>query len=280
MKVIMTKPPAAPESSDAPAASEASSASDSKGESSDGAESSLFSSFGRRLSFLRKESITIMDQVSSVTREKAAVLQEKAAVLAEAASQKYTEYMEEVAKSKAAAAASSSSDNNINTPPTSTFTIDDVDEISGLNVEDEQSSAVSSLEVDPNKISISRTDLEKAYALAMHVLAGLKAGDTLPINKDTLPGATLFPCIMYRSSVEGSEGVEAVDHVPEHRFLVVTKERFLVIDSKGGGVGSSGIVETNKHLTDVCTVCTVVCDDLCCLLVLIYYTCVASENDI
>ncbi len=37
----------------------------------------------------------------------------------------------------------------------------------------------------------------------------------------------------------------------EHRFLVVTLERFLVLDSKGRGVGSPAVVKSNHHLTEL-----------------------------
>lgn len=39
--------------------------------------------------------------------------------------------------------------------------------------------------------------------------------------------------------------------VPVHRFLVVTKERFLVLDSDGNGVGSEATVKSNHHLTEL-----------------------------
>jgi hypothetical protein len=36
-----------------------------------------------------------------------------------------------------------------------------------------------------------------------------------------------------------------------HRFLVVSKERFLVLDSNAEGVGSQAVVKSNHHLTEV-----------------------------
>ena len=39
-----------------------------------------------------------------------------------------------------------------------------------------------------------------------------------------------------------------------HRFLVVTRERFIVLDSNGGGIGSEASVKSNHHLTEVCAV--------------------------
>lgn len=40
--------------------------------------------------------------------------------------------------------------------------------------------------------------------------------------------------------------------IGSHRFLVVTPERLLVVDSGGGGVGSTATVKGNHHLTEVC----------------------------
>lgn len=37
----------------------------------------------------------------------------------------------------------------------------------------------------------------------------------------------------------------------EHRFLAVTRERFLVLDSNGKGVGNVAVVKSNNHLTEV-----------------------------
>jgi hypothetical protein len=49
------------------------------------------------------------------------------------------------------------------------------------------------VDVDPLKIGISKSDAEKAQALAMHKLAGLQKGDVILISRETLPGALLFP---------------------------------------------------------------------------------------
>lgn len=228
----------------------------------------------KRLSLFKQESISILDQVSAAS----AVAREKAVELAETgrqiAAQKYTEFVEERAKVNAAAVASPSTAEVRNS---SAFTIDDEeenDDISGLldesmsaeerdaQREAERRQAVAA--VDPDKINVSRTELEKAYALAMHALAGLRPGDSLLISKDTLPGATLFPCIMYVPAVaardrDREDGTDPTEDdlrgVPEHRFLVVTKERFLVLDSSGGKVGSEGVVSVNKHLTEVRVLC-------------------------
>lgn len=143
----------------------------------------------------------------------------------------------------------------------------------------------------------------------MHVLAGLKKGDSISISRESLPGAVLFPGIKYKEFKEkekeaepssavkeeivpdaNSEGESAVKEtgvtegdgegkangntlkedpsnvsVPAspvrnteppaptqvHRFLVVTRERFIVLDSGGSGIGSTAIVKSNHHLTEV-----------------------------
>jgi hypothetical protein len=36
-----------------------------------------------------------------------------------------------------------------------------------------------------------------------------------------------------------------------HRYIVVTKERVIVLDSGGGGVGSLSTVKSNHHLTEL-----------------------------
>ena len=132
-----------------------------------------------------------------------------------------------------------------------------------------------------------KSEQEKALALAMHTLAGVRVGDPLRISRETLPGAVLFPALIYVSvDVDGGENVgptatgegqgdeptsesvsivasatpggtpvaavvPASTTVGKHRFLVVTPERFIILDAKGGGVGSDAIVEANHHLTEL-----------------------------
>jgi hypothetical protein len=202
--------------------------------------------FNKRLSFFKTGSMKILDEVSAasiVAREKATVM---AGTGMQIASQKYTEFLEERPKHVNATHKPGSASSQSG----STFTIDDEDDISGFNDMSEDKDG----DVDPNKIAVSRTDLEKAYALAMHALSGLRVGDSLVISKDNLPGATLFPCVMYVSKSGTPEaGTDDFEDssAPEHRFLIVTKERFLVVDTKGGGVSSTGTVDINKHLTEV-----------------------------
>ena len=129
---------------------------------------------------------------------------------------------------------------------------------------------------DPNKISIAKSDAEKAQALAMHYLSGLKRDDSIAITKESLPGAVLFPAIKIEDPDDeevskpqeqvseskdnsildpSSSGTSSTPLLPkpklQHRFLVVTRERFIVLDSKGGGVGSLARVVANHHLTEL-----------------------------
>jgi hypothetical protein len=109
---------------------------------------------------------------------------------------------------------------------------------------------------DTDKVNVVRSEAEKSQALAMHLLAGVQKGDEVRIEKASLPGAVLFPAL--KDKVEKDEdGLVVLDTrgeprtCPVHRFLVVTKERFIVLDSKGQGVGSVGHVKSNHHLTEL-----------------------------
>jgi hypothetical protein len=109
---------------------------------------------------------------------------------------------------------------------------------------------------DTNTVNVIRSDAEKAQALAIHILAGVQKGDQVKIEKASLPGAVLFPALkdkpdkdengLVMLNTTGEPRIKAV-----HRFLVVTKERFIVLDSKGQGVGSIGHVKSNHHLTEL-----------------------------
>ena len=109
---------------------------------------------------------------------------------------------------------------------------------------------------DTNTVAVSRTEAEKSQALAMHILAGVRKGDEVKIEKASLPGAVLFPALKDKIEKD-DDGLVLLDTrgqpktKPVHRFLVVTKERFIVLDSKGQGVGSIGIVKSNHHLTEL-----------------------------
>lgn len=118
---------------------------------------------------------------------------------------------------------------------------------------------------DTDKVAISRTDAEKNQALAMHKLSGLRKGDKMVISRDNLPGALLFPATkqkvyqdesgnpVYEAKMDEATGKteqQPVMHVV-HRYLVVTRERFIVLDSGGKGVGSEAVVKSNHHLTEL-----------------------------
>lgn len=149
---------------------------------------------------------------------------------------------------------------------------------------------------DDHKISITKSDQERAQALALHRMSGLKKGDQVTISRAELPGAILFPCTKIKEiwvsslpkSAEDMKHDVAVDPFEigkstsqdEHhedtsspeadkketeegeagkvkkeivvsRYLVVSRERFMVLDANGGGVGSIATVKSNHHLTEV-----------------------------
>ncbi len=156
--------------------------------------------------------------------------------------------------------------------------------------------------LDAHKIGVSKTQQEKNQALAMHVLGGLRKGDSVVISREHLPGAVLFPALKVKvvsipaipvpvptnSSItapptviggsdlvlsnsskavvaaldkEATTSFQDVDtnnakvfetrEILVHRFLVVTRERLMVLDSNDEGVGSTAIVKSNHHLTEV-----------------------------
>lgn len=91
------------------------------------------------------------------------------------------------------------------------------------------------LEDQPStSISVAKTEAEKQFALAQHRLSGLQKADTIEITKDNFPGAILFPALKYKYVDEKEE-----EAIQAHRYLVVTPERLIVLDSGGGGVGST-----------------------------------------
>ena len=77
----------------------------------------------------------------------------------------------------------------------------------------------------------------------------------------------MFPAIKYKSvpleagetvdrsvSQDDSESGPTDSHskvIQVHRYLVISRERFIVLDSNGAGVGSSATVKSNHHLTEV-----------------------------
>jgi hypothetical protein len=101
---------------------------------------------------------------------------------------------------------------------------------------------------------VSKTEAEKAEAIAVHRLNGLKSGDLVTISKQDLPGTVLFPATKYRTSntLEGNSEVSVQEL--ETRFLVISRERFLVLRTTKGttmGVGGQATVVLNEHLTQL-----------------------------
>ena len=110
-------------------------------------------------------------------------------------------------------------------------------------------------------------------------MAGLRKGDAITISRADLPGSKLFPSVkvkvVLQPAVEdidlsnlnldadgeqsGSAPVVASTTPGElvkkeiylSRFLVVSRERLIVLDAHGGGVGSAAVVKSNHHLTEV-----------------------------
>ena len=136
--------------------------------------------------------------------------------------------------------------------------------------------------LSPGSSANSKSKEEKALAMANHVMAGLKKGDSIAISRETLPGALLFPCTKLKrvrkkkvvSSEDLSEDIdkgddaratvadgqqqerECGDEEEEEellvsRFIAVSRERLIVLDSHGKGVGSIATVKSNHHLTQL-----------------------------
>jgi hypothetical protein len=125
-------------------------------------------------------------------------------------------------------------------------------------------------------VSVNKSAQEKKQALAMHRLSGIVRGEKICIDKDSLPGAVLFPAFIVPKAEDsdaalvatavGSVVSEAVGTVVEkatplkslHRYLVVTRDRFIVLDSQGEGIGSEAIIKSNHHLTELIKVSAIV----------------------
>jgi hypothetical protein len=141
--------------------------------------------------------------------------------------------------------------------------------------------------------NLPKTEQERAQALAIHRMSGLKKGDQITISRAELPGAILFPCTKHKevwvvpnqklkeeaavpapatnedlldmadSEDSSQKEISPNDHEENNkkvkqeivvsRYLVVSRERFMVLDANGGGVGSIATVKSNHHLTEVST---------------------------
>ena len=194
-----------------------------------------------------------------------------------------------LSSSASATAGTTASPTQVPTPivpskPKPTFVIDDDEE------EDESPptsplSSPSPVKAVPNPRV--HTEAERALALAMHRLNGLRRGDEITIAKEHLPGAVLFPANKF--TTVHVEPLESVLHLPassssteeeevkqeqeepepaapqvqvrlQPRFLVVSRERFLVLrvlpaSSQSGtsamSVGAKAVVTLNVHLTQL-----------------------------
>jgi hypothetical protein len=234
-----TGPAAAPQNSTAAAPSAPATAAASDGPEEGGGTKQLFSSWGKRLSVLGSSSLESIKKVASASAAVISVASESTAAQQQPA-------------------------------PASTPAEDEEGD-DGMGPREFP---------DTTGVAISRTEKEREQALALHKMAGLRKGDSVMINRQDLPGAILFPSIKYKEvlvdattapqegagsgeagavtdstvSTEGGSaaGAEKVkQQVQVHRYLVVSRERFIVLDAYGGGVGSRATVKSNRHLTEV-----------------------------
>lgn len=120
--------------------------------------------------------------------------------------------------------------------------------VSNFIIDEDDEEQLSKMFPDTDKVNVVKTDKERALALAQHKMAGIKKGDKLTITKADLPGAILFPSIKLKESQNESGEVITTQL---HRYLAISKERFIVLDSNGEGVGSEAIVKSNHHLSEV-----------------------------
>jgi hypothetical protein len=221
----------------------------------------LWSGFGKRMSLLGNSSLETLKKSGWVgSADGQPVVEKNAADANGTGGSSFGGLLGSVSKTTSKPAAA-------HTPPASShdsssaFVIDDDDE---ENVQSEHEKP--DIDADPTKISISKTSQEKAQALAMHKLAGVRKGDSVIINKENLPGALLFPAMKYKTISQplgdepaGSSDIPVLGGISQgtqnqilvHRFLVVTRERLIVLDSQGAGIGATAVVKSNHHLTEV-----------------------------
>jgi hypothetical protein len=154
--------------------------------------------------------------------------------------------------------------NNETEASSSAAAVDDQDQGREKGDREEKSGRlVPALIADTTTIGVIKTEKEKEQALALHKMAGLRKGDSVTINRQELPGAILFPSIKYKEvsnkeaepcaslGADGSSSATVTKQLQLHRYLVISRERFLVLDSGGGGVGSRAVVKSNRHLSEV-----------------------------
>ena len=159
---------------------------------------------------------------------------------------------------------SSSNNSNIEStlidPPDATSFVIDADDDSATDNSSEPPSprnASNFMDVDllTPQTPLTKSAREKDAALALHKISGLGQGDELMISRASLPDSVLYHAKIYTptetNSIEGNEILNSEDEndTSLHRFLCITSDRLLILDSGGKGEGNTAIVDANHHLT-------------------------------
>lgn len=115
-------------------------------------------------------------------------------------------------------------------------------------------------------ISISREALPGAVLFPAIKYKDTKSDTGELKGSDSVAESTHSSIVPSSTSLKGSEEtgdlpIEDKDPNPTppqspsqeqvHRFLVVSRERFIVLDSGGSGIGSKATVKSNHHLTEL-----------------------------
>ena len=160
----------------------------------------------------------------------------------------------------------SSSSNSVNReyplldPPDATSFVIDADDDSITDNSSEPPSprnASNSMDIDilTPQTPLTKSAREKDAALASHKISGLGHGDVLMISRASLPDSILYHARIYTPTeenlIECNEIINPKDENDSslHRFLCVTSDRLLVLDSGGKGEGNIAKVDANHHLT-------------------------------
>ncbi|KAJ1452681.1 hypothetical protein M885DRAFT_526006 [Pelagophyceae sp. CCMP2097] len=93
-------------------------------------------------------------------------------------------------------------------------------------------------------------------ALAQHKVAGLRKGERVVFDSDTLPDTVLFACVKLKQSKSKMAAGFGLSGFGERRLLRcigVNRERLIVFDTEGRTVatGAVGVVKSNHHLTEL-----------------------------
>ena len=97
-------------------------------------------------------------------------------------------------------------------------------------------------EVDSGKI---KTAIVKDEANTAHTDGDVPSAPSVKVAEVSEQKANI-------SSSGDPSSIPSQSLIQVHRFLVVTRERFMVLDSGGSGIGSTAVVKSNHHLTEVC----------------------------